>query len=613
VPDAKATFQLVGEDATAAAFRSALGATQAFAAKAQDLLKGAFALGGAMIAVDFVKSIADLGENLQKGAERAGIAQANFNQLAAAFGVADVSAESLSKGIKNMQVALSKAADGDGSIAAIFNSIGLSAVSLKQQAPDVQLLSIAEALSKIEDPADRARIGTQLLGKQFLELEPQLLKGAAGLDAVVQAAHGMSDEDTERLSKFSQQMNSIGQSLKLFAAGAVAGTVNSFGQLKDIFTPDLAAKIKTIQDALANPGNFDESTLSRMRTQLAGLQAQVSQVSKPSENFMSAMAEQGKGNIEALARSLLMLSVHEDDLDAALALEKSKRLDQEDKDTQTHAEKRLDVEAKIDDLLVEKRITQIEAFRRLYDQDITNSNAALSRNAMAENAKDVEDAWKQTEDSLKQNFANIGADSKLATENMKADFDKTASNAKQAAQSIEDSFATFLVDPFSGGLKKMLASWIQTIDQMVAKAAAQSIFKSLFGDTPGGLGGVFSNFLSGQYGASTSVTYNGGGDPVPGALGQVPGYATGGSFNVGGSGGTDSQLVRFKATPGEKVTVSRPGQSAGGVTVVNHNYIDARSDSAQIAQMIGQSTQYAIQQSTARVVDMVKRGRFTSG
>jgi TP901 family phage tail tape measure protein len=40
----------------------------------------------------------------------------------------------------------------------------------------------------------------------------------------------------------------------------------------------------------------------------------------------------------------------------------------------------------------------------------------------------------------------------------------------------------------------------------------------------------------------------------------LPGFQTGGSFKVGGSGGPDSQLVAFKGTPGEKVNVQTPGQ-----------------------------------------------------
>ena len=42
---------------------------------------------------------------------------------------------------------------------------------------------------------------------------------------------------------------------------------------------------------------------------------------------------------------------------------------------------------------------------------------------------------------------------------------------------------------------------------------------------------------------------------------QGTGFRTGGSFTVGGSGGPDSQLVQFNATPGEQVQVNTPGQA----------------------------------------------------
>jgi tape measure domain-containing protein len=42
------------------------------------------------------------------------------------------------------------------------------------------------------------------------------------------------------------------------------------------------------------------------------------------------------------------------------------------------------------------------------------------------------------------------------------------------------------------------------------------------------------------------------------------GFQTGGSFVVGGSGGPDSQMVAFRATPGEKVSVARPEQVRKG-------------------------------------------------
>jgi hypothetical protein len=43
---------------------------------------------------------------------------------------------------------------------------------------------------------------------------------------------------------------------------------------------------------------------------------------------------------------------------------------------------------------------------------------------------------------------------------------------------------------------------------------------------------------------------------------HLPGFRTGGSFEVGGWGGEDTTLVRFMATPGERVTITRPDQVA---------------------------------------------------
>lgn len=75
---------------------------------------------------------------------------------------------------------------------------------------------------------------------------------------------------------------------------------------------------------------------------------------------------------------------------------------------------------------------------------------------------------------------------------------------------------------------------------------------------------------------------------------KMPGFAFGGAMEVGGVGGTDSQTVAFRATPGETVRVTTPSQESeaarngkGGDT---YNFVmpgikkeeDARASSAQI-------------------------------
>lgn len=58
---------------------------------------------------------------------------------------------------------------------------------------------------------------------------------------------------------------------------------------------------------------------------------------------------------------------------------------------------------------------------------------------------------------------------------------------------------------------------------------------------------------------------------------RLPEMARGGNFMVGGAGAIDSQLVAFKATPGELVDVRRPGDRGGaGGTVVNVNVLEGK-------------------------------------
>jgi tape measure domain-containing protein len=68
-------------------------------------------------------------------------------------------------------------------------------------------------------------------------------------------------------------------------------------------------------------------------------------------------------------------------------------------------------------------------------------------------------------------------------------------------------------------------------------------------------------------GAGSAATSSGVTGQVVNQLPNIPGYATGGQWVVGGSGGTDSQLAQFRVTPGETVTVQTPEQrraEAGG-------------------------------------------------
>ena len=81
---------------------------------------------------------------------------------------------------------------------------------------------------------------------------------------------------------------------------------------------------------------------------------------------------------------------------------------------------------------------------------------------------------------------------------------------------------------------------------------------------------------------------------------KIPGFATGGNFTVGGSGGTDSQVVQFRATPGEMVNIKHGndnGPSGAGALrlhVEPSKYFDVRVEEIAAqgdAQVLGRVSQ----------------------
>jgi tape measure domain-containing protein len=172
---------------------------------------------------------------------------------------------------------------------------------------------------------------------------------------------------------------------------------------------------------------------------------------------------------------------------------------------------------------------------------------------------------KALSDGSKEALKELDAQAQRISARFKGSTDQMTAFAEQAARNIQNAFAAFLFDPFKDGLRGMLKGFIDTLRQMIANLAANSVLKSIFGAMAGS-GGPFASI--GQS-----------------LLNGLPGFATGGSFKVGGGGGTDSQLVAFRATPGETVSIRRPGEG-GGVVVSPVYNIDARGATMELAKAL---------------------------
>jgi hypothetical protein len=167
-----------------------------------------------------------------------------------------------------------------------------------------------------------------------------------------------------------------------------------------------------------------------------------------------------------------------------------------------------------------------------------------------------------------------------------------------------------MVDPALAAVDETATAFEGMTDRIGGQIG--DLFKSISSkDWKGALGTVLDIFS--QQGGNVGKYAKIGAD----ILSKLPGFKTGGSFKVGGSGGADSQLMQFRATPGEMVDIRRPGQDQGNggmaVHVVPSPYFDVRVEKLATP-IAGRSSMQAFGAARSQVpADAARRARFNLG
>lgn len=134
-------------------------------------------------------------------------------------------------------------------------------------------------------------------------------------------------------------------------------------------------------------------------------------------------------------------------------------------------------------------------------------------------------------------------------------------------------FAERMVGVFDRMADRIMDQALRPLEQAIG-----GVLNTAFAPPSSGASGFFGNVFS-SFG-------RGGGSALPIPKPKLA-FASGGSFTVGGAGGVDSQVVAFRATPGERVDVRTPGQASAsaGVHVHFHGVTDAGSFKRNEAQI----------------------------
>ena len=191
----------------------------------------------AMLLLGAAKLFADMGDDVAKMATRTGVTVEALSELRYAAEQSGSGAEDLEKGLRTMSRNIVEAARGSKEAQKGFARLGLTIADLTGLSPDQRFELIADRLSRIDNPANRATIAMEVFGKTGANLLPMLSSGADGIQELRREANRlgltMSTQDAKAAEAFGDALSTLWRSLKqiAFMAGAtLAPTLKSIAE-----------------------------------------------------------------------------------------------------------------------------------------------------------------------------------------------------------------------------------------------------------------------------------------------------------------------------------------------------------------------------------------------
>jgi lambda family phage tail tape measure protein len=231
------------------------GAEQALATLRRSITGISVAFGAALTGIAAsVKGSMDNIDAMAKSARNLGTSFGSFQALARSASMAGVSTDTLTQSLTRLQVNLGQAfSKGTGPAVDALSKLGVSLTELSGLNVDQQFARITQELSKIQDPAERASLATELLGKQG----PKLLEAAAGMERLKQETEQMglalSAIDTTTIETANDAMSELGIIIE-----------NARNKLAAELAPFVIAISRMFKDAAMEGGNLGKIITERV-------------------------------------------------------------------------------------------------------------------------------------------------------------------------------------------------------------------------------------------------------------------------------------------------------------------------------------------------------------
>ncbi len=195
-----------------------------------DALAAGFA-GSAIVAAG--KKALDYASSLGEVAQQLGVTTRELQEYRYAASQAGVEQDTMDAGLAKLTRTIGEAKAGSKAQATVFRELGVAVqdASGRVYSAGEVIPKLADALSRIKDPATRARIEVDLFGKAGQKLDTLLAGGSSGVNELRDAAQKLglvlSDRQIQNADDTADKLSALKQVLEARIAGTVADNANA--------------------------------------------------------------------------------------------------------------------------------------------------------------------------------------------------------------------------------------------------------------------------------------------------------------------------------------------------------------------------------------------------
>lgn len=188
----------------------------------------------ASAAVQYVKSIINLGDELEALSEKTGIASNQLFGFKVAASTANLSIEGLSGGLNKFSRNLGSIATGNQEVTAALSALGVSAKDSdgKLRGTGDVIIDLADKFAKLKDGPEKARLAVALFGKSGADLIPFLNQGS---EALREFSSAFDADFAKRADGFNDSLAILGTKFQILAINAADALLPTLQEISSAF------------------------------------------------------------------------------------------------------------------------------------------------------------------------------------------------------------------------------------------------------------------------------------------------------------------------------------------------------------------------------------------